>query len=217
MDRKKFFKHGFKKILGAVKEAKEIKEEIPGAISKIVKSKTKNEEHEKTIELPPPPEEMKPKRNTRFKNLNFPPGAIEGKGNFEKTCTGCGDCIAACPYNTIFPVYDPKYGKSLPFMDLNLTACMMCKDYPCIKSCNHKALKKIPKSRKPIFGQAKATYKFCLNSQYEEQVCEKCKEACPINNVIKITNGKPGFSDKCTGCGICVASCPTFPKAIVIK
>lgn len=211
MDRKDFFKKGFRKILGVVKEAKEIKEEIPSKLKKII---TKEEMSPEKVSLP---EEIVPKKNFKFKNLVHPPGAISEPKKFSEKCTGCGDCIHACPYNAIFPVYESKLGKNLPFMDLNVNACLMCEDFPCIQSCKPKALVKLKKKEKLKLGQAKLQYQFCLNHGEEENYCTSCEESCPVKNVVSYKNGKPSFSKDCTGCGICVKACPTFPKAIVIK
>jgi ferredoxin-type protein NapG len=211
VDRKEFFKKGFKKILGAVKEVQEIKEEIPSKLKSIIDKKEPIEKEEL-----PPPEEVKPKRHNPFKNLQRPPGAIPDKKVFEKKCTGCGDCINACPYNVIFPVYDPKLQKSIPFMDVNVNPCLLCSDFPCIQSCNFDALVKWKKKEKPKFGQAKLNYKFCLNHGEKDDFCNRCAESCPVKKVVTYKKGKPMFSTDCTGCGICVMACPTFPKAIVV-
>lgn len=36
--------------------------------------------------------------------------------------------------------------------------------------------------------------------------CGKCEKACPVNN-IKMTDGKPQFSDKCMSCYACIHRC----------
>lgn len=38
--------------------------------------------------------------------------------------------------------------------------------------------------------------------------CGKCEELCPLNN-IKLTEGKPVYSDNCTHCMACICACPT--------
>lgn len=37
--------------------------------------------------------------------------------------------------------------------------------------------------------------------------CGKCEQRCPLNNV-KLTNGKPVWSSRCTHCMACIAGCP---------
>ncbi|MDX1957664.1 MAG: 4Fe-4S dicluster domain-containing protein [Leptospiraceae bacterium] len=208
MDRKKFFKDGLKSVLKIAKKTEEAKEEIPKIIHSIVKKK--EEEYVPEVEI------IQPKKRNFFKGLSFPPGAIKDKKSFEKTCTGCGDCISACPYDAIFPVYSSKANKSFPSIDPNFKPCLLCKDYPCINSCETGALVPLKKKQNPKFGKAKAIFEHCLNSK-EEQVCSTCRNVCPIENVVSIKNGKPNFSNDCIGCGICVASCPSIPKAIIVK
>lgn len=215
MNRKKFFKQGFSKLFKAVEKAKEVTNIIPKKISEAILEESKAPELE-VNELRLEPEYLKPKRQT-FKNLKRPPGALSDNKKFEAKCTGCGDCIHFCPYDVIFPVYDEKLNKSLPFMDLNLKACLMCIDYPCIQACNHGALKAFKKKEKPKFGQAKLIFDHCLNNNSTELQCTTCRDTCPVENVVTLKRLKPSFSNSCTGCGQCVATCPTFPKAIVIK
>ncbi len=38
--------------------------------------------------------------------------------------------------------------------------------------------------------------------------CGRCEKACPLNN-IKLTDGKPVWSDHCTHCMACICTCPT--------
>jgi ferredoxin-type protein NapG len=211
MDRKTFFQKGFSKFIGkVVKETAEVVEEIGTEFKKIVKPI--EEVAEDVVKFP----ELT-KENKIPKKLKRPPGSLEDNTKFKEKCTGCGDCIYGCPYNVLFPVFDDKANKSLPFMDVNTNACMMCKDYPCIKACSHEALKPYKKKQKPKFGQARSLFPFCINFESQKTDCNQCQTACPVESVITFKKGKPSFSLNCTGCGICVQTCPVFPKAIVIK
>jgi ferredoxin-type protein NapG len=217
MNRRKFFKQGFSKIFKAVEKTKEITQIIPQVIGEAITEKPKEVNIESESDgFRLEPEYLKPKK-ARFKNLKYPPGAWKEKGKFESKCTGCGDCIHYCPYDVIFPIYDEKLNKSLPVMDLNQKACLMCIDYPCIQSCNYGALKPFKKKEAPKFGQAKLIFDHCLNHGEEDLQCTTCRDTCPVENVVNIKKLKPSFSTSCTGCGQCVTTCPTFPKAIVIK
>ncbi|MCB1156975.1 MAG: 4Fe-4S dicluster domain-containing protein [Leptospiraceae bacterium] len=210
MDRKEFIK-GLGKLIGkVVKETNEIVEDIKGEVGKTMKPLD-----DMGAEMMQMPEVIEDKPIN--KKLKLPPGAIEGKKAFKETCTGCGDCIHHCPYNAIFPVFENRYGKSIPYMDLNHNPCLMCKDWPCITSCKPKALKPFKKKETPKFGQAVSLFSFCLNSENPEASCDICLQSCPLEDIIKFKDGKPSFSRSCTGCGICVQSCPAFPRAILIK
>jgi ferredoxin-type protein NapG len=222
MDRKNFFKKGIWKALkGSIEKTEEtyeivtktFKEEIIIKVDSKKETKLEpNEEKKETIHFP---EVLKPKR--KFKNLSPPPGASKSLEVYKKKCTGCGDCIHACPYNTIFPVYDSKLNKNIAFIDTNQNACLMCIDYPCINSCEEDALKPLGKKKLKI-GKAKLRKDTCLNIKNEENTCRVCAQSCPVPEVITYSKKQlPVFSNDCTGCGICVQNCPTFPKAILIE
>lgn len=165
------------------------------------------------------PESVFSNENTKFKppQLPFPPGAITPESKFLKKCTGCGDCVFNCPYTAIFPVYDEKLNKNIPHLDTNSNACMMCEDWPCIQSCTFGALKPLKINEKPNFGQAKGIFEYCINNHTAEKTCNACQEACPVEKTVIFKKNKPSFAKSCTGCGLCVQSCPTFPKAIRVN
>ncbi|MEM7184015.1 MAG: 4Fe-4S dicluster domain-containing protein [Spirochaetota bacterium] len=214
MDRKSFFKKSLGKFLGTVvQDTKGVVDEIKDEFQK---TETALEKVEKNLwETAQFPEVTKAK--PIVKNLHFPPGASTSKREFKKTCSSCGDCINACPYNTIFPVYESHAGKSIPYMDVNHTACMLCDDWPCIQACSDDALQPFPKDESPNFGQARAVFQHCYNQESESTECSQCQDACPIAGVVSYRKGKPSFSRDCVGCGICVQACPSLPKAILIK
>ena len=217
MDRKKFFKKGIWKALkGSIEKTEETYEIVTKTFHEEiilkVDSKKDNEEKKEFIDYP---EMLKPKR--KFKNLSPPPGASKNLQVYKNKCTGCGDCIHSCPYNTIFPVFDPKLKKSIAYIDTNQNACLMCIDYPCINSCDVDALKPLNKKKLSI-GNAKLRKNTCLNIKKEENNCRICAQSCPVPEVISYSNKQfPLFNKNCTGCGICVQNCPTFPKAIFIE
>ena len=116
------------------------------------------------------------------------------------------------------PVFNISLGKNIAYLYTNANACMMCFDYPCITACNHDALKPLKKKTLPKFGKAKLQKDNCINQKTGEYSCNSCKTSCPVENVILYNRSYlPTFSNDCTGCGICVQACPSFPKAIAIK
>ncbi len=217
MQRKDFFKKG---IFKALKKAVDTTEEVYDVINESISNKKENvdpaEIPDNTSYSPILPGISKSRKINR--NLKFPPGALKNKSSFLKKCTGCGDCIHACPYNTIFPVFDSSLDKNVPYLDPNMNACMMCFDYPCIEACEENALIPLKKKEKLKLGQAKPILNHCINTKTEDNTCNACRTSCPVENVISYNKKfQPKISKDCTGCGICVQACPTFPRAIVIK
>lgn len=142
-----------------------------------------------------------------------PPGSVRDPDRFKQLCTDCGDCIVGCPYGAIIRV-PTEYG---PVMDPNLSACMLCEDYPCIQSCDEKALLPLPNHVLPKFGRAILEPQLCLNMNHSKtkssEVCRLCVDDCPVEDAIALLSGAVSIpsitADHCTGCGICVDSCPT--------
>jgi len=212
MDRKKFFKSGLSKFIEAAVEATEEAARMMTEISPLDleknESKRKAKKNNNRKKAAPVTKSRRPK-----KGLKYPPGAVE---NFLIKCTGCGDCIESCPHNAIIPVYNERIKKDIPQMDVNMSPCRMCSDWPCITSCKPKALKPLKKNEMPCFGKIEFIFDFCLNNEMDNPICTACRDICPLGSISFVPKGI-NFDKTCTACGICIKSCLTFPKALVVK
>lgn len=128
-----------------------------------------------------------------------PPWAID-ESPFSDACTGCGDCVRACPEAVLvqaaggLPMFDPRRGE-----------CSFCGD--CAGACDAQLFRPVeqrPWALRALVGQE------CLATQ--GVVCFSCRDACPtaaIRFAPSRTMPVPEvLSDRCTGCGACIAGCP---------
>lgn len=157
-----------------------------------------------------------PTPSSRFQpnGLQFPPGALPKAEKFLSQCTGCSECVYNCPYGSLITVFDQESGKNIPYIDVNSNPCHICDSFPCITACQYKALKPLLGKNFLDLGKAKLQFEYCINSQTGEKTCQACKDACPIEKTVVFRKNRPVLAKSCTGCGLCVAVCPTFPRAI---
>lgn len=136
-----------------------------------------------------------------------PPWAL-AEDAFVDRCTRCNDCITACPTHILI-VGDGGY----PTVNFQEGECTFCGD--CVARCQPKALQRTaeqpPWSIKAVIGED------CLPRQGVE--CRVCGDFCDTR-AIRFSPRVGGSPlpvvdiEKCTGCGACVAPCPTRAVAI---
>lgn len=116
---------------------------------------------------------------------------------FEAECSQCGDCARACPEAIIL-----RDKAGYPAIDFSQGACSFCGD--CIAACPTEALR----AGEPFLWRA-TLQSGCLGNQ-----CRACEDQCSAA-AIKFRPALGGQAlpqidrDLCTGCGACVAPCPT--------
>ena len=168
-----------------------------------------------------------------------PPGALD-EFEFLTKCTRCDKCMKVCPENAIARA-GPNAGLALgtPYIEPRSVPCFLCTALPCITACEDEALVWPRLARAdgtPIdgpqavrMGIARVKADHCVTWETldrEARACRVCVDRCPYPEkalrVVEPAEGGPiGHpvvdQDFCTGCGICVFSCPAEPGAIVVE
>lgn len=154
-----------------------------------------------------------------------PPGAVP-ETDFLARCIRCGECMKACPTNTLqpiglmsgftalaSPVITPQIGPCEPLCNV------------CGQVCPTDAIRPLPSSDK-IWARVGTAYILkhkCLAWEFDRE-CLICDEVCPFDAVsLKRVNGLTAAApfvdeNKCNGCGFCEYYCPVIgQKAIVVE
>lgn len=145
----------------------------------------------------------------------FPPGHRD-QTHFLTHCTGCGECVALCPHNSIeLKIVE---GQKVATINPYNIPCMLCKEVACTHGCPTEALTPITDRFEIKIGFAAASFR-CLNQQKGEKVCDLCQQYCPFQEACITFNPfhMPVINRTlCTGCGICAAICPERGEGILI-
>ena len=135
-----------------------------------------------------------------------PPWAL-AEAQFLESCTRCTACVDICPTHLLvkgsggFPEADFTPGRAPE-------GCTFCGQ--CLSACRDGALRKLDGqpawTLQAVFGEA------CLAAR--NVVCRTCGEACEARAISFPPRlggvSRPQLSaDACTGCGACLADCPT--------
>jgi MauM/NapG family ferredoxin protein len=153
-----------------------------------------------------------------------PPGALPEQ-EFLKQCLACGECMKACPTNTLQPamfsdgfnrLYTPKV---VPRVAGCEAKCALCGNV-----CPTGAIRKITPDDKPFvkIGTAVLDRHRCLAWEQNKE-CVVCDEVCPFNAIdtreLQTTDGKFKVpvvkEDLCMGCGMCEQHCPISDFAAI--
>ena len=151
-----------------------------------------------------------------------PPGAIPER-EFLARCVRCGQCMKACPTNTLQPVWFKAgiEGMFSPVLVPRLAACELnCAT--CGQVCPTAAIRPLDVLEKKSvkIGTAWIDRQACLVWN-QDRKCLVCDEVCPYNAVVfKPTEGRKNavphvVPNKCTGCGWCENKCPVIGASAI--
>ncbi len=147
----------------------------------------------------------------------YPPG-IESVASFLRVCEQNYDCISVCPREALMVFRENEQDKRFgyPVIKPRQAACYYCDDFPCITACKSGALKTEFKSRKLGLAVINTSLCFAFNKTF----CQACIVNCPLTGkaIYADENNQPVVSEEnCTGCGLCVQSCPAHESTIIIQ
>jgi MauM/NapG family ferredoxin protein len=155
-----------------------------------------------------------------------PPGALP-EPDFLTRCIRCGQCMKACPTNSLQPAGFAVglEGVFSPFLTPRRGPCEPdC--HVCGSVCPTRAITPLPQEEKhwAKVGTAVVAPGRCL-AWAEGRRCVVCEEVCPYGAVAVIQNSGARFGvpvpvvrpDRCFGCGYCEYYCPVRMPAIVVQ
>lgn len=151
-----------------------------------------------------------------------PPGALP-EGDFLARCLRCGECMAACPTNTLQPAWLQAgvWGMFSPVAEARRGACDPdCAE--CGRVCPTGAVRPLPLSEKmwAKMGTAHVLRQKCLAWEWGKP-CLVCKEVCPYGAIeMRRVESSPVtapfvLGSRCTGCGACESRCPVQAEAAI--
>jgi len=136
------------------------------------------------------------------------PPWVADEAAFTSACTRCGDCLSACPTGVL-----SAGPGNFPIVDFNRAHCTFCGD--CSRACApHAIASDISQTPWDLSIRISSA---CLAEQ--DVVCRTCGEICEVA-AIRFAPRLGGVSlpsidhERCTGCGECLAPCPTQAIAI---
>jgi ferredoxin-type protein NapG len=138
-----------------------------------------------------------------------PPGAVEEEMFLER-CTGCADCLEACPHDAIQLL---KIGTPVIFPEES--PCHLCEDLPCIGACETEALLPLTGRAQVNMGMAKILPKMCTAGNG----CNACVSKCPTGAIsMDFALLRINVDDAtCVGCGVCQYICRTVNDRSAIR
>ena len=126
---------------------------------------------------------------------------------FATLCDGCGACVAVCPTGFL-----ARGENHRPYADFAASSCDFC------GACHHACTRGALVDQSPPWPVVAEITQNCLTSK--SVTCRTCGDFCEHQAItfrLRVGGKTAPVIDTaaCTGCGACVAPCPT--NAIVMK
>ncbi len=152
-----------------------------------------------------------------------PPGALPECSFLEK-CVGCGQCMKACPTNTLQPA-----GLSAGITGI-FTPVLVARRGPCDPACNAcghvcptGAIRPLPLEEKRYakVGTATIMRQRCIAWE-QGKACLICDEVCPYGAISLQRSEGAGVAvpfveeSRCNGCGFCEYYCPVQARSAIV-
>jgi MauM/NapG family ferredoxin protein len=204
VDRRRFFREGFRELLKPLVKAAE---PIENALRQF-------EAMTDESAASPKARDKAPRENLKLDVWLRPPGALPDQ-QFRDTCSRCRACVEICPAECIHIDPTGKLGDGAPYINPNAMACVVCDGLKCMHVCPSGAL--VPTALMDIdMGTAVWNQETCLRNKGED--CVICVEQCPLGSIaIELRGGMIHVHEEgCIGCGVCQQQCPTAPKSIAV-
>jgi MauM/NapG family ferredoxin protein len=152
-----------------------------------------------------------------------PPGAVP-ENDFLSRCVRCGECMVACPTNTLQPI-GLKAGLTALFSPAVTPRRGFCDPgcHECARACPTQAVRRVDPSDRiwAKIGTAWIIRQKCLAWEFNKS-CLVCDEVCPYDAVeFRRQNNHPVpvphvIENRCAGCGYCEHYCPVQNQPAIV-